>query len=46
MVRPEEADKFKSWEMVVPEPGPGNMKEKNQEDFGNIWGGNWPDLVI
>lgn len=46
VVRPEEANKFNSWEMEVPEPGPGNMNEKNQEDFGNIWNGNWPDLVI
>lgn len=46
VVRPEEANKFNSWEMEVPEPGPGNMNEKNQEDFGNIWDGNWPDLVI
>ena len=45
MVRAE-ADRFKRWEMGVPEPGPGNMNENNQKDFGNIWDVNWPELVI
>lgn len=32
--------------MVVPEPGPGNMNEKNQKGFRNIWDVSWPDFVI
>lgn len=37
---------FTRWDVVVPEPGLGNMNEKNQQGFRNTWHVNWPDLVI